>query len=77
MSESVHGVLVNLPVFHDEIEILARVADEIEVLQWIAVDQDLGSLSTCTVQAPHCTMPQPRGAHRLTAPIGSPSVRWH
>jgi hypothetical protein len=40
MSNSVHGALVNLPVFHDEIEILARVADEIEVLQRIAVDQD-------------------------------------
>ena len=40
MSRSVHGVLVDPAVFHDEIEILGGVADEIEMLQRIAVDQD-------------------------------------
>ena len=31
------GVLVDLPVFHDQIEISAGVSNEIEVLKWIAI----------------------------------------
>jgi hypothetical protein len=33
MSESVQGVLVDLPVFHDQIKIPAGVSNEIEVLK--------------------------------------------
>ena len=39
MSESVQGVLVDLPVFHDQVEIPAEVSDEIEVLKRITVHQ--------------------------------------
>ena len=38
--KSVQGVLVDLPVFHDQVEIPAGVSNEIEVLKWIAIHQE-------------------------------------
>ena len=36
----VHGVLVDLPVLHNEIEILGGVSHEVEILQWVTVNQE-------------------------------------
>jgi hypothetical protein len=39
MSKSAHGVLGDFPVFHDQVEIPARVSNEIKVPKWITVHQ--------------------------------------
>jgi len=40
MSSSVQGVLVDLSVFHDQVEISVGVSNEIEVLKWITIHQE-------------------------------------
>ena len=40
MSKSMQGVLVDLPVFHDQAEIPARVSNESEALKWIAIHHE-------------------------------------
>lgn len=34
------SVLVNLAIFHDQIEIVIRIGDQVDVFEWIAVNQD-------------------------------------